>query len=77
MKPVVGELAADYPEVCFMTLDADANQRVVVEHRVLSMPTFLVFRGGHEVLRLVGARSKRRMAAELDEALRPAVTAAG
>jgi thioredoxin 1 len=69
MTPVLDELAGERPDIAFVTLDADANQRVVVEHHVLSMPTFLVFRDGVEVLRLVGSRSKRRLAAEIDEAL--------
>ena len=36
---------------------------------MLSMPTFVVFRGGVEVGRLVGARPKRRLEAELAEIL--------
>lgn len=76
MTPVLEELASERPDVTFVTLDADANQRVVVERGVLSMPTFLVFRDGVEILRLVGSRSKRRLAAEIDETLSAPVTAA-
>ena len=76
MAPVLGALAAERPDVLFVTLDADANQRTVVEHGVLSMPTFLVFRDGAEILRLVGARPRHRLAEELDAALTaPALTA--
>lgn len=69
MNPVIDELAGERPELAFVTVDADANRQTVIEHGVLSMPTFLVFRDGVEIARLVGSRPKRRFAAELDEAL--------
>ncbi len=69
MKPVLDELAAERPELAFFSLEADSNRQTVIEQGVLSMPTFLVFRDGVEVLRLVGSRPKRRLAIELDEAL--------
>ncbi|HWE59703.1 MAG TPA: thioredoxin [Solirubrobacteraceae bacterium] len=69
MNPVIDELAGEHPELAFVTIDADANRRTVIEHGVLSMPTFLVFKDGREVARLVGSRPKRRMAAELEQAL--------
>lgn len=69
MQPLIEELAAERPDLSFVTIDADANHDTVIAHGVLSMPTFLVFRHGREVARLVGSRPKRRMAAELDEAL--------
>lgn len=74
MEPVLDELATDRADVQFVKLDADHNQSTVVAHGVLSMPTLIVFRDGREVVRLVGSRPKRRLAAELDEALaRPAL----
>lgn len=69
MNPVIEELALEHPELAFVALDADANRQTVVEQGVLSMPTFLVFKDGAEVARLVGSRPKRRLAAELAEAL--------
>ncbi len=69
MDPIIAELAAERPDVRFAKLDVDANQRTAVDHGVLSMPTLLVFRSGQEVLRLVGARPKRRLTEELESAL--------
>jgi thioredoxin 1 len=69
MAPVLAELAAERPDVAFVALDGDSNPQTVVEHGVLSMPTFLLFHHGTEILRLVGARPRRRLAAELDDAL--------
>jgi thioredoxin 1 len=69
MNPVIAELALEHPELLFVTLDADANQQTLIDHGVLSMPTFLLFRDGRELARLVGSRPKRRLAGELEEAL--------
>ena len=65
MKPVLEELAGEREDVRFVKLDVDANAATAARYRVLSMPTFMVFDGGEPVLRLVGARPKRKLADEL------------
>lgn len=69
MKPVLAELAAERDDLRVVQLDVDADQRTAAEYGVLSMPTFILFRDGREVGRLVGARPKRRLVAELAEVL--------
>jgi thioredoxin 1 len=69
MKPVLAELAADRDDLRIVQLDVDADQRTAAEYGVLSMPTFILFRDGREVKRLIGARPRRRLEAELAEAL--------
>jgi thioredoxin 1 len=69
MKPVLEELAAERPGLRVMTVDVDAHQETAARYQVLSMPTFVLFRHGAEVLRLVGARPKRRLVAELEQVL--------
>jgi thioredoxin 1 len=75
MKPLLDELADERAELAFFSLDADSNRQTVIDNGVLSMPTFLVFRDGVEIARLVGSRPKRRLATELDEALALATVA--
>jgi thioredoxin 1 len=67
MKPVLAELAAEQPDLRVVQIDVDAHQDAAARYQVLSMPTFVLFRGGAEVLRLVGARPKSRLRAELAE----------
>lgn len=67
MKPVLAELAAEHPGLRVAELDVDANQRTAIAYGVLSMPTFIVFRDGQPILRLVGARPKSKLARELAE----------
>jgi thioredoxin len=69
MSPILDELAEERPDVRFVKLDVDDNVDTAVRYGVLSMPTFMVFRGGEPVLTLVGARPKRRFASELSEVL--------
>jgi thioredoxin 1 len=69
MKPVLDELAAERDDLRVVQLDVDEHQAAAARYEVLSMPTFLLFRGGAPVLRLVGARPKRRLVAELADAL--------
>jgi thioredoxin 1 len=66
MKPVLAELAEERPDLRVVHLDVDAHQQVAARYDVLGMPTFVLFRNGEPVLRLVGARPKSRLRAELD-----------
>jgi thioredoxin 1 len=69
MKPVLSELATERDDLRIVQLDVDEHQRTAAEYGVLSMPTFILFRDGREVRRLVGARPRRRLEAELAEVL--------
>jgi thioredoxin 1 len=69
MSPIIAELAQERPDVRFVKMDTDDNQETAVKYGILAMPTLLVFRGGEPVLRLVGARRKSRLAAELESVL--------
>ena len=69
MKPVLAELAAEREDLRIVQLDVDEHQRTAADYGVLSMPTFILFRGGEPVLQLVGARPKARLAREVAEAL--------
>lgn len=73
MKPILADLAAGHDDLRVVQLDVDADQRTAAEHGVLSMPTLILFRGGREVKRLVGARPRRRLEAELAEVLQQRV----
>jgi thioredoxin 1 len=69
MSPILAEMAAERPGVRFVKLDVDSNQETAVRYGVLSMPTLMVFRGGEPVLKLVGARRRSRLEAELQGVL--------
>lgn len=69
MEPRLAELAAERDDLRVVELDVDSNQATAARYGVLSMPTFMLFRAGAPVLRLVGARPKQRLLAELEPEL--------
>jgi thioredoxin 1 len=70
MGPVLKALAAEEGErLKVVQLDVDTNPETTNAYKVLSMPTFMVFRGGEPVKAMVGARPKRRLLAELEDVL--------
>ena len=69
MKPVLVELAAEREDLKVVQLDVDDNQETAVRYGVLSMPTFMLFRDGAPIQTLVGARPRRRLELELEQAL--------
>jgi thioredoxin 1 len=69
MHPILDELATERDDLRVVGLDVDNNQAVAAQYGVLSMPTFLVFKHGEPVLKLIGSRPKRKLMAELAEVL--------
>jgi thioredoxin 1 len=60
MLPVIDEIAKEEGEKSFVVakLDIDSAPEVAGKHNVMSVPTFIVFKDGKEVDRLMGAISK-------------------
>jgi thioredoxin 1 len=72
LDPVVEEIAAEQAgRLVVAKVDADENPGLVRRYGTLSLPTLLVFVGGLERARIVGARPKGRLVTELAEFLPP------
>jgi thioredoxin 1 len=70
LAPVLSAVAAEESgRLKVVQIDADTNPDAVTRYGVLSMPTMLLFRDGEPVRQIVGARPKRRLLQELQEAL--------
>ncbi|MET9395726.1 thioredoxin domain-containing protein [Streptomyces sp. NPDC006624] len=70
MAPVLKAVAAEVGDrLKVVQLDVDANPATTNAYKVLSMPTFMVFRDGEPVKAMVGARARRRLLDELAEVL--------
>ncbi|MET7851871.1 thioredoxin domain-containing protein [Streptomyces avermitilis] len=70
MGPVLSSLAFEEGDrLKVVQLDVDTNPETTNAYRVLSMPTFMVFRAGEPVKSMVGARPKRRLLEELADVL--------
>jgi thioredoxin 1 len=70
IAPALEELAAEYEgRAVIAKLNVDESVTVAGKYGVMSIPTLVVFNGGEEVERLVGARPKPAIAELLDAVL--------
>ncbi|MFG1932655.1 thioredoxin [Mycobacterium sp. NPDC048908] len=70
VAPVLEQIAAEnVGRLTVAKLDVDANPLTAGKYQVVSIPTMIVFKGGAPVARLVGARGKSALVAELSDYL--------
>lgn len=70
MTPIMEELEKQYEgKVKIAKMNVDENMTVPGNFNVMSIPTFIVFKGGKIATQFVGARSKTDMQKELDAVL--------
>jgi thioredoxin 1 len=70
LEPVLEELAAEEAgRLLVAKVDADANPGLVRRYGTLALPSLLVFVDGVERARIIGARPKGRLLAELAQVL--------
>jgi thioredoxin 1 len=62
LEDIAGENATTFGVA---KLNVDENQQTAMNYSVMSIPTMIVFAGGEEKRRLVGARSKAQLEREL------------
>lgn len=58
MGPIVEEIAQEVEGITVAKVNVDENQELAQQHNILSIPTFLVFKGGQVVDQFSGAMSK-------------------
>jgi thioredoxin 1 len=72
VEPIIEELAADYDgRVVVAKLNVDENGDTAIRYHALSIPTLIIFKGGEEVERMIGARPKQPIAERLEAVLEP------
>lgn len=55
ISPMVEKFAVEYSQAAFFKLDVDEVGTIAQKHDVTAMPTFLYFKDGKEIARVVGA----------------------
>ncbi len=66
--PIVEEIAGEYAsKISVAKLNVDENPQTAMQYDVMSIPTMIVYQDGAEKKRIVGARPKQALLAELDE----------
>jgi thioredoxin 1 len=67
VSPVVEEIGRDKAEEMKVTkLNVDDNPAMARKYGVMSIPTLILFKGGEEKARLIGAKPKDAILAEIE-----------
>jgi thioredoxin 1 len=70
LSPVVEEIASEQAgKLLVVKVDADENPGLTRRYGAMSLPSLLLFDGGAERTRIIGAMPKRRLLAELSRFL--------
>jgi thioredoxin 1 len=70
IAPVLAEIEAEHGDrLTIAKINGDEHPEITSRYDVLGFPTLILFRNGEIVQRIVGARSKRRLLADLNDHL--------
>ena len=69
VAPVLEEIAGEREDLRIVKLNVDDNQQTAAQYGVLSIPTLILFRHGQIAKKIIGAKPKRALEAELEPAL--------
>lgn len=70
VEPTVEQIAKDFEgKIKVGKVDVDANQELASRYAVMSIPTFMIFKGGQPVAQFVGAQPKSKFEEEINKAL--------
>ena len=70
VAPLVDELAEEYSgRIDFVKVDIDQNPKTAARYNVMSIPTFLVFKGGQVIDQVTGGVQKEKLKEMIDKNL--------
>ena len=68
VAPILEEMAGQYAgRLTIAKLNVDENPQTAMQYDVMSIPTMILYQGGVEKKRIVGARPKAALESELGE----------
>jgi thioredoxin 1 len=68
IAPVVEKIATNHSDkITVAKLNVDENPQTAMQYEVMSIPTLIVYQGGNEKKRIVGARPESSILSEIDE----------
>lgn len=65
VSPIVDQIAEENPQFTVGKINVDESPDLATRFGVMSIPTLIVFKNGEEASRIVGARPKAAILAEL------------
>ena len=66
VAPIVEEISNERDDIVVGKINVDDDSAIAVKYGVMSIPTLIIFKDGQEKSRIVGARPKSAILAELD-----------
>jgi len=69
MSPVIDQLSDEMDDVVVAKVNVDDNRELAERFGVMSIPTYLVFKGGEVVKQFAGAMSKEALKTQLEKFL--------
>jgi len=70
IAPMVEELAGKYQgKMKFGKLNVDDHPQAAAQYRIMNIPTLLLFKGGKEVDRIIGAQPKEELVRRIEKVL--------
>ncbi len=70
MSPIFEELSKELKNVKFAKLNVDEHTDIASKYNVMSIPTFLIFKGGKEVGRIIGGNPKSVLKSKIESAIK-------
>ncbi len=70
MTPILNNLELLMPHVRFYRINADANQNLVAQYQITSLPSLLIFRNGQLLSRIIGVKPIHTLRKMIEETLR-------
>ena len=61
MGPVVEEIAEEHSDVKVVKINVDNAEDIAIKYQIMSIPTLVVVKDGHEVNRSIGIISKEKI----------------
>ena len=69
VAPVLEEIAGERQDLRIVKLNVDDNQQTAAAYQVMSIPTLILFNHGQVATKIVGAKRKPQLLAEIEPAL--------
>ena len=69
VSPILEEIAGEHDKITVAKLNVDDNPSIQGQYGIMSIPTMILFQEGVEKKRIIGARPKASIVAELAEYL--------
>lgn len=58
---IIDQLSAEMPEIEFVKIDVDTNEKLVTQYKIMGVPTIIVEKNGKEIWREAGVVIKNKL----------------